>query len=58
LITAEFLPKKEQALRAREQLRGEAELEIADEKYKKEDGSFSMTWRSPSVRSLCSGKAV
>ena len=41
LITAEFLPKNEQALRAREQLRGEAELElseIADERYNKEDG--------------------
>ena len=39
MITAEFLPKNEQALRGREQLRGEAELEIADEKYNKEDGT-------------------
>ena len=41
LITAEFLPKNEQALRAREQLKGEAELElaeVADERYNKDDG--------------------
>ena len=30
LITAEFLPRNEQALRAREQLRGEAELELSE----------------------------
>lgn len=30
MITAEFLPRNEQALRAREQLRGEAELELPE----------------------------
>ena len=40
-ITREFLPANEQALRAREQLRGEAELEfeeVGDERFDHEEG--------------------
>ena len=41
LITKDFLPAREQALRAREQLRGEAELELAeldDSRYNVDNG--------------------
>ena len=41
MITKEFLPANEQALRAREQMKGEAELELAeieDQRYDHQDG--------------------